>query len=105
MTANAEIKKSIDRKQWTRESFFSDLERKKDAKIVSLVEELLAWIRPKVTDFWYGKGKTMGSIVPFIYKNKRHQLFAFWSNGSIELYFQYYKEKLPFSDLGKREEL
>ena len=48
----------------------------------------------------------MGSFVPTVYHNgTAHQLFAVWTYGTVELYFQWYQAKPPFEAEAKRLEL
>jgi hypothetical protein len=59
-----------------------------------------------MTRTWYGRGQTAGSFVPILnHGGIDHQLFAVWTYGSPEVYFQWYQSKMPFSDTSKRLEL
>jgi hypothetical protein len=48
----------------------------------------------------------MGSMIPdFNHGNKHYYMFALWTYGSLEIYFQWLKGKPPFDDESKRLEL
>ncbi len=106
-TSSAQIKKRYREKtQWTEESFYKELERREGRLSVEIVKKLINNLRSKVSRFWFGQGKQMGSIVPTIdLPSTSYYLFAIWTYGKIAIYFQWYKEKPPFDDIKKRLEL
>ncbi len=106
-TQNAEIKKGVNQfNQWTEETFFEELKRRNGKKVEKIVRSIIKQIENKVTRLWYGQGKRTGSIIPVIDKKEySNQLFAIYTYGRIEIYFQYLKMKPPFNDDQKRREL
>jgi hypothetical protein len=94
------------RRQWDEPSFFQALQSTRTAPEGEVARQLLDWARPHVTQIWWGKGQRMGSFVPTVHHNGTdHQLFAVWTYGTVELYFQWYQTKPPFEAEAKRLEL
>ena len=91
-------------RMWDEESFFDELGRRHPEDIET-VRKIVEWIRPRVSYFWYGRGGRSGSIVPMVQKESKHQVFALWTYGGVEIYFQYYLNKKPFDDPAVRLEL
>lgn len=90
---------------WTEESFLTKLSERSETDS-DIIKKLLDWLKPKVSRIWYGAGKQIGSIVPvFNYLGVDYSLFAMWTSGTIEIYFQWYKVKPPFDNELKRFEL
>jgi hypothetical protein len=88
--------------QWDEDLFFKALETKTNAAGIQAAKELLKWAKPK-TQIWWGKGARTGSFVPWLSKNDAtHQLFAVYTYGKVEIYFQWYAVKPPFDDEAKR---
>ncbi|NLF42591.1 MAG: hypothetical protein GX587_07845 [Bacteroidales bacterium] len=105
-TSSAQNKKDKrEYNQWTEETFLAELQSKKSIKHVDIVKRIMKHFENKISRFWYGKGKSMGSIVPVFDKEYSNQLFGIWTSGYIEIYFQYYLQKLPFDKIEKRQEL
>lgn len=104
-TSNADIKKGQNQfNQWTEESFFEELKRRNGENSVKVIKHILDELQNKVTRFWYGQGKNTGSIIPVLDKEEySNQLFAIYTYGKIEVYFQYLKEKPPFDNYDKRK--
>ena len=108
-TTQAKARKSAGRKQtrkWDEPSFFRELEDRNDAIAVQVAQQILDWVRPRVTRVWWGEGVRNGSFVPVLTHNEvDHQLFAVWTNGGVEIYFYWYQYKAPFDSEQKRREL
>ncbi len=102
-TSIAQTKKSKNEGiQWDIESFLENLESRNDSSYKPIVLKILEELKGKVSRFWFGKGVTMGSIVPVLeVGNFKNQLFAIWTAGHIEIYFQYYKK--PFNTIEQRK--
>ncbi len=90
--------------QWDEVSFFAELARRHDETAVAVARKLLAWARGHAS-IWWGKGARSGSFVPVVQGRERHQLFAVYTYGSVEIYFQYYAYKAPFDREEKRREI
>ena len=93
------------RNKWDEGSFFGTLERD-DPASVDMARTILEWARSHVSRVWWGEGKQYGSFVPILDRNgRKHQLFAVWTYGYVEIYFYWYQYKAPFDDEAKRREL
>jgi hypothetical protein len=105
-TAASDRKTSRPSKQWDEALFLAELERRHGAQAVAVAQRILAWAEPRVTRVWWGKGSRSGSFVPVLnHKDVDHQLFAVWTYGKIEIYFQYYQYKTPFEPEQMRRDL
>lgn len=94
------------RRQWDEPSFFQTLQHTRTAPEVEAAHRLLNWARGHVTQIWWGKGQRTGSFVPIVHHDDiDHQLFAVYTYGTVELYFQWYQLKPPFDAEAKRLEL
>jgi hypothetical protein len=107
LTAEAQRTKAGGRRrirQWDEPKFFRELETSHSAVESQIARDILEWAQPKVTRVWWGKGIRSGSFVPILnHKDTDHQIFAVWTNGSVEIYFQHYKP--PFDTAERRREL
>jgi len=108
-TVEAQQKKSgsaTPKRQWDEASYFAELQQKFSPAEVDVARKLLNWAKPKMTEVWWGRGATMGSFVPILnHKGTDHQLFAVFTAGGVEIYFQWYQYKAPFDSEEKRLEL
>lgn len=108
-TAEAQRRKSTaakPKRQWDETTFFAELAAKKDPLEVSAMKNILKWAIKNSDYIWWGKGNVFGSFVPTVkHKGRDHQLFAAWTMGTIETYFQHYQSKPPFADEEKRRQL
>lgn len=99
-TAAAQHRKGVETvgKQWDEASFFEDLS-KRAPTAQSVAEHLLLWTKQRSLQLWWGNGKTMGSFVPVLrHAGVEFPLFAVWSSGTIEFYFQWLAPKPAFAD-------
>lgn len=93
-------------RQWDEASFFAEIGQKFSQSEVQAVRRIFDWISAKVTRVWWGKGATMGSFVPILSHNGTdHLLFAAFTSGGIEIYFQWYRYRPVFDSTEKRLEL
>ena len=93
-------------RQWDEESFFAALRVGHGDEACGVARRMLEWATPRATRVFWGKGTQNGSFVPVLrHRGADHQMFAVWTSGTVELYFQYYQYKEPFADEGKRREL
>ena len=89
-------------KQWDEDAFFVELANKTDEESVNAARAILEWAKRK-TQVWWGKGSQIGSFVPYIFHDDtQHQLFAIYTHGKVEIYFQWYARKSGFDDEAKR---
>ena len=91
--------------QWNETTFFEALQTG-DASVGSVARQILEWATARMTNVLWGKGLQMGSFVPVYNHNGRdHQLFAVYTYGSVEIYFQWYQYKAPFDNEEKLLEI
>jgi hypothetical protein len=96
-----------ERKKWDETSFFAELNIT-HPDCVDPAQKIYHWAtkHKKLTRITWGTGGKMGSFVPVVEVNgKLHQLFAVYTYGTIEIFFQYYLYKPPFDSISKRKEL
>jgi hypothetical protein len=92
--------------QWDESRFMARLGELHGESVVSLAQQVLRWAEPRVTRVWFGRGKVDGSFVPILrHADIDHQMFAVYTSGQVEIYFQHYQGKPPFSDEPLRREL
>ncbi len=91
---------------WTEETFFAELAAKRGAIETEIAKQILHWLQEKNIEIWYGEGAKLGSLVAILkYANVKHFMFSLWTNGPIEISFQWHKYKPPFDNDQKRIEL
>jgi hypothetical protein len=108
-TATAEQRKAIARPQgamWDEPRFMAALEEQAGATAASVAREILRWAEQGSLRVTWGRGVQDGSFVPVIdHRGAHFPMFAVYTYGRVEIYFQYYREKPPFSDERLRREL
>ncbi|WP_066832767.1 hypothetical protein [Rufibacter ruber] len=108
-TTVAEDLKNISRgraDRWTQDAFFDELFNQCGSREAGIAKELLDYFTPKVTRVRYGRGHQLGSYQPVFHRNGHdYRLFGVWTNGYVEMYFQYYKDQPAFQHEQKRLEL
>ena len=73
---------------------------------VQVVRDVQAWTMESGARVWFGRGKRDGSMIPvFTHAGSSYYLFAAWTYGAVEIYFNRLKVRPPFDDEGKRLEL
>lgn len=91
--------------KWDATSFFEALEERTTPEGLDVAHRLLDWARRKVS-IWWGEGARMGSFLPTAERNDvRVPLFAVYTYGRVEIYFQHYANRPPFDQEFKRREL
>jgi hypothetical protein len=107
-TAEAQQRKSAGQEQggtWDERSFFAALEERNGAAVARVGREIFNWARPRGR-IWFGSGKRSGSFGLTIPVNGGERyLFATYTYGAVEIYFQWLKNSLPFDSEPKRREL
>lgn len=92
------------RRVWNEDSFFDELHRRTDISCVNTARAILEWANRRLL-VWWGKGAKDGSFGGmYIRSNIRHYVFALYSYGTIEIYFQWLKQRPPFDNREKRVE-
>jgi hypothetical protein len=83
-------------RKWDEPSFCADLEAT-HPDAVPVARRILEWAKINVGNIWWGEGTRDGSFVPnFQHKGTDHQLFAVYTYGRLETFFQHYQHKPPF---------
>lgn len=92
--------------KWSEESFFQALAATSQPETISIAKRIMEWSTQNVNYVWWGEGTELGSFVPIVLHNKKkHQLFAVFTSGVIDIYFRWYSYKSPFDDESMRNEL
>lgn len=109
-TAEAQQRKNAGgpkRREGDEESFFEKLSAKFSQAEVDVARRILEWARPpKTTRVFWGAGTQSSSFIPIIrHRGVDHQLFAVYTYGAVEIYFQHYRGKAVFDSEDKRREL
>lgn len=90
-------------KQWDEASFFADLRQRRGDKEADAARGLLEWAKAGRLRVWWGKGSKDGSFYPMLdVKGEQHWVVSAWTNGRIEIPFQWMLNKKPFGDEPKR---
>jgi hypothetical protein len=107
-TEQAINKKSIGKspkRKWDEESFFREL-KLGSPESEKIARKIYHWTKEKMPEFWWGEGVRYGSFIPgFNHNGIWHQIIGLWTNGYIELQFQYMKKQPPFDNIEKRKAL
>jgi len=106
-TAEAQRTKKPPKRKWDQVSYFQEMERLPSPVSAEVAKRILEWADPpRVTRVRWGEGRELGSFVPtYIHQGTKHQLFAVYTNGVVEIYFQWYAQKQPFASESLRKEL
>ena len=92
------------KRKWNEEMFFNEIEEKNGIERTEIARKIFKWVNSQEIDIWWGEGKELGSFVPRIFHDGiKHQLFAVYTSGGVEIYFQWYQYKKPFDDEEKRK--
>jgi hypothetical protein len=106
-TAEAERRKtgSARGEAWTETRFFEALKAKGSVEL-TIGRNIYEWSKDKMSRIWWGHGVQYGSFVPeFDFGGLEYQPFAVFTNGYVNIYFQYFRRKPPFESEQKRLEL
>ncbi|MGV8124993.1 MAG: hypothetical protein AB2L14_35035 [Candidatus Xenobiia bacterium LiM19] len=108
-TEEAQKKKSIGSRpsiQWDEPSFFETLKSKYSEDEVNVARRILDWMKTKASRLYWGKGSRSGSCTLITKKDGIEQIpVALWTYGTVEIEFQYLKNKPPFENRDLRIEL
>ena len=68
-----------------------------------MARAILEWAKAGQLRVWWGKGSKDGSFYPmFDFKGEPHWVVSAWTNGRVEIPFQWMLSKKPFGDEAKR---
>ena len=100
-------KVSTSTRQWDEASFFVEIKNKRGEQEAKVAKDILDWSKKYAKGIWWGKGKVTGSFVPTYdtSNNIHYQLFAVFTNGTIQIYFGTYQNRPEFESEEKRLEL
>ena len=94
------------KRQWDERSFFEDLAQQRNPAEVGAARGILDWCQAQGLRIWWGQGRQHASFVPiFDSAGPSYQLFYVSATGPVEIYFQWYANKAPFTQETKRLEL
>lgn len=92
--------------QWNATRFFEKMEAGGSQATTHAARKILEWAETEDLHISWGKGQNNGSFVPYLdHKGIRHSLFAIYSDGWFETYFPTLRNRPPFAELSKRQEL
>lgn len=108
-TARAQQSKASGRREkraWDEDSFFNELTLKRGETEAQTARRIFEWIRAQPLRYTWGNGATAGSLLPFIeHAGEMLWPFSVWTYGSLEVQFQWLKNRRPFQDEEQRLEL
>jgi hypothetical protein len=90
-TAEAEARKSgssVVKRQWDETSFFAELSQYRGEAEVEVARRILDWAKQNDFKVYWGTGAVEGSFSPrIVHKGVKYQLFAVWTWGRMNVYF------------------
>jgi hypothetical protein len=93
------------KRQWDEGSFFADLAQRKPAD-VGVARRIYAWANERGLTPWWGHGSLYGSFIPTLTRpgepREQHYCLALWTNGFVEMQFQWMVDRGPFAPVEKR---
>jgi hypothetical protein len=107
-TSEATLKKSAGReeRQWDEPSFMEALTQKQGSEDARVARVILDWARNSGLRISWGKGAKDGSFFLILdWLGTKHSIISVWTYGRLEIQFQLMKDKPPFDDEAKRNEL
>lgn len=107
-TTTADTTKGVNKgkeSSWTEETFFTELTLHRGTVEAEVARQLLNWLKPQMTRIWFGSGRRGSMVFIFNHLGVEHFLFALWTTGTVEIYFQWHKNRPPFDSNQNRLEL
>lgn len=91
--------------QWDEASFLITLRDRKGEESAAVARRVCDWARTELPRFSFGSGVTDGSVFPVLdVGDASFYPFALWTYGSIEVQFQYMRDRPPFDQEAVRVE-
>ena len=91
-------------KKWNERSFFAELEKNRNKDEVVIARKIFDWAKENMSYIEWGSGRIYGSCIPVLeVGGTSYWLFALWTNGRIEIVFQYFKNKPPLDSIEIRK--
>lgn len=106
-TATAENTKSIKTitESWTEETFFEELQSQRNVDEFKVSNQIYKWAKNNSSKMWFGSGRRGSATFALNHSGLEHFLFAIWTTGTIEIFFQWYQYRPPFDNEKKRFQL
>jgi 5-methylcytosine-specific restriction enzyme subunit McrC len=90
---------------WDERSLFQELESHCSPQEVEAARKIFEWAKINLPRFTWGEGRRLGSLMPVLdYNDNQYWPIGLWTNGSIEIQFQWLKTRPPFDSKLKRKE-
>jgi hypothetical protein len=84
---------------WNETAFLDALKRRPVPAEAEVAQRIIDWAKEHMTRLTWGHGKQYGSCIPvFQPHDVPFWFFAIWTNGPVEIQFQYLQYKPPFDD-------
>jgi len=92
--------------QWNRNLFFERLGQEAGKEMIEVVEKILGWTKDRSLRIWWGRGQKLGSFVSmFDYGDNKYFMFSVWTNATVEIPFQWIKERPVYNEESNRLDL
>jgi hypothetical protein len=106
-TAEAQTRKAgRPRRQWDERSFFAALSAAGDEASLEGAQRVYRWAQEHLPRLDWGRGLWTGSCIPVRdLDGVTHYPIVLWTNGVLEVCFNYLSRKPPFDDEARRREL
>lgn len=105
-TAEAQARKGRpEGRRWDEPSFLEDIERRQGPEDLEVARQIIEWSRSHLPRFTWGKGASFGGFSPALDRGGHSYLpFYMWTNGRMQIQFQYMSGMPPFDQVAMREE-
>jgi hypothetical protein len=102
LTAAAVTKK----REWDEPMFLEALRQRRSVEEAEVARAILGWAKKHLLRIVWGRGSKDGSCFPMIdWKGNKTAVISVWTYGRVEVPFLFLKERPPFDDEAKRQEL
>jgi len=96
----------VSSKTWNEDLFMAVVRERHGEAAQAAAKDLLDWLTPRVTRFWWGDGAVHGGIVPIIQRGRvKYHVGRMGTEGRFAFRFDWLIRKPPFSDEAVRLEL
>lgn len=103
--AARQVKGQAPGREWSSESIVSELTSRRGPAEAAVARRVLDWAdRRGDLTLWFGKGRRDGSLLPGFSGERRLFPFALYTDGRVEVHFQYMARRPPFDDERLREQ-
>jgi serine/threonine protein kinase len=92
-----------ERRHWTDQLFFADLEQRAGAEAVDVARRILEWGTDRDLAIRYGGGGSEGSLMPTReWQGQAYYLATVWTYGKLEIAFEQLRNRPPFDAPDRR---